>query len=180
MGVGVRHALFPCGRHLALSSFLIWLPASRRCSPRQAESSASQQGRECGSPRSVLSEASCPVLDVCGALEPDRISANPWEGLSAGMLWEKVGLRFWRSVCLPLRVSPLNSQVTFFPSPGDHLLGASWSWRIRALTGSWPSPRSIHPFRISVLKPGPFGGRYINEFRDGVGLPDRCPRSGSQ
>jgi len=35
-GVGVRHALFPM---LALGAH--WLPASRRYSPRQAESSAS-------------------------------------------------------------------------------------------------------------------------------------------
>jgi len=36
MGMGVRHALFPV---LALGAH--WLPASRRYSPRQAESSAS-------------------------------------------------------------------------------------------------------------------------------------------
>ena len=72
----------------------------------------------------------------------------------------KVGLRFWRSVCLHPRVSPLTSQVTLIPLPGDHLLGASWSWRIWALPGPWPSLRALRPFRISGLSPRSFGGRF--------------------
>lgn len=101
---------FPC-RHLALT--LRWLPASRRHSPRQTESSASWQGRPtpCEVEFRVRLFSSLRLVVAPPACEPGQdtfVTANPrLDQLALGrpslltMRWP-----------VP-RVSPLNSQVAF-------------------------------------------------------------------
>jgi len=122
-GMGVRQALFPAPALGAPAS--AGLPASRRHSPRQAESPASWQGRptSCGVEFRVRLFSSLGLAVAPPACEPGQDTPATCSPRLNHLAW--VGHRFWRCVgpghgsrLLPLRLPFAHSPaVPFLTSP---------------------------------------------------------------